>query len=206
MPVGGGLYGREIEYGDDGPSLDFFVVAVWDLTSGLHLVNGGGYDYLFGGDGDDILISTEGTAYLSGGNGTDTFVIQSSVGSEYIADFNTGDGDVIDLRHVLTGYNPLSDDLNDFLQISDSGGNSILSVDPDGYRHDEQLYSNCNVEWSDGAFKCGRSCHEWEFVGGIIASLPSWWGELFTLAILRINHCRNFRHIPAFRLAKLHQV
>lgn len=132
MPVGGGLYGREIEYGDDGPSLDFFVVAVWDLTSGLHLVNGGGYDYLFGGDGDDILISTEGTAYLSGGNGTDTFVIQSSVGSEYIADFNTGDGDVIDLRHVLTGYNPLSDDLNDFLQISDSGGNSILSVDPDG--------------------------------------------------------------------------
>ena len=49
-----------------------------------------------------------------------------------VMDFNAAQGDVIDISDLLSGYDPLSDAISDFVQFTDSGSNSILSVDTDG--------------------------------------------------------------------------
>lgn len=51
-----------------------------------------------------------------------------------IADFNTGQGDKIDITDVLSGsgYNPGTHTLSDWVSIVDSGGNGYLYVDQDG--------------------------------------------------------------------------
>jgi hypothetical protein len=71
-------------------------------TSGSDVISGGsGNDVLNGGGGDDILI---------GGSGADTFVIGSfnSSGLDFIADFRTSDGDIIQLSSSLRASNPHS--------------------------------------------------------------------------------------------------
>ncbi|MGE4529678.1 MAG: type I secretion C-terminal target domain-containing protein, partial [Rhodospirillaceae bacterium] len=46
--------------------------------------------------------------------------------------FSLTDEDVIDLRAVLSGYDPLEDDIADFVQFTNAGSNSELAVDLDG--------------------------------------------------------------------------
>ena len=99
------------------------------------LEGGAGNDTLIGGDGDDILYGQDGTDVLTGGAGADTFVFEAASAykaRDTVTDFNTGDGDVLDLRDLLEMYDPLADNLSDFVRIVDSGGNAILSVDRDG--------------------------------------------------------------------------
>lgn len=110
-----------------------------DSLSGLggndYLYGGDGDDALFGGDGDDVLIGGIGSDALYGGDGADVFAFLSSDvgnGIDTLHDFSLTDEDVIDLRDVLSGYDPLEDDIADFVQFTNAGSNSELAVDLDG--------------------------------------------------------------------------
>ena len=99
------------------------------------LYGGAGNDRLIGGDGDDILYGQDGSDTLTGGIGADTFVFEAATAykaRDTITDFSTADGDVLDLRDLLEMYDPLAGNLSDFVRITESNGNSIVSVDRDG--------------------------------------------------------------------------
>jgi Ca2+-binding RTX toxin-like protein len=99
------------------------------------LEGGDGHDRLDGGDGDDFLYGQIGNDILTGGAGADSFVFEAAAaynGRDTITDFNTGEGDVLDLRDLLEIYDPLADALSDFVRIQDSGANAIVSIDRDG--------------------------------------------------------------------------
>jgi Ca2+-binding RTX toxin-like protein len=128
--------------------------ATWDLTTGYKLYDSdaghdlrgysgndvmhghGGSDYLYGHDGNDILYGGSGSDYLTGGDGADTYGFEAASvfdASDTIYGFNTGQNDEIDVSDVLDGfYNPLTDLITDFVQITTSGADSILSIDQDG--------------------------------------------------------------------------
>ncbi|XWN29346.1 MAG: type I secretion C-terminal target domain-containing protein [Devosia sp.] len=102
-----------------------------------NLIDGrGGSDTLSGGAGNDTLISHNGLDTMTGGADGDTFVFLSSFAFNHIdtiTDFDTTDGDALDLSDVLTGfYDPLSDLITDFVEITDNGTNSFLKVDTTG--------------------------------------------------------------------------
>ena len=95
----------------------------------------GGDDVLNGGDGDDTLSGGAGIDMLYGQNGADTFVFEAAsafTNSDNVQDFSLVDGDKIDISDVLIGYDELTDLISDFVQITDDGTHSYLSVDADG--------------------------------------------------------------------------
>lgn len=47
-------------------------------------------------------------------------------------DFSVSEGDLIDLSAILSSYDPLSDDIHDFVIVTESAGNTLLSVDVTG--------------------------------------------------------------------------
>lgn len=134
--------------------VEFDDSTVWDLTQGLHLRNndtgrslygsavddwilgGVGNDTLWGYGGDDTLVGGGGTNLLIGGAGADTYMfLASDVGSgvSTISGFSLVDNDVIDLRDVLSAYDPLTDILSDYVQFSSDGwGGTNVNVDIDG--------------------------------------------------------------------------
>lgn len=99
------------------------------------LIGGTGDDQMYAGAGDDTLIGAGGSDFMSGSSGADTFGFES--GSAFtnvvtIGDFSTTDGDKLDLRDLLTAYDPLTDVITDFVLIEDAGSNSSVKVDRDG--------------------------------------------------------------------------
>lgn len=93
-----------------------------------------GSNVLEGNDGNDTLYGDDGLDVLWGGAGDDTFTFDSSTAYndvDQIADFNSND-DVIDVADLLTGYDPMTDVLEDFVQITDNGTDSTLSIDSNG--------------------------------------------------------------------------
>ncbi|MCC7305010.1 MAG: type I secretion C-terminal target domain-containing protein [Alphaproteobacteria bacterium] len=106
-----GFRGNDVLYGDDGND--------W--------INGhAGNDHLYGGDGADTL---------HGGDDADVFHFETETAFndvDTIMDFTPGDDDAIDISDVLFGYDPLSDDIADFVTFTDYGGNSQVFVDRDG--------------------------------------------------------------------------
>jgi Ca2+-binding RTX toxin-like protein len=134
--------------------VEFDDSTVWDMSAGLHIRNndtarnlfgtayddviegGTGNDTLYGYGGNDTLIGGGGSDLLIGGAGADTFVfLASDVGNgvDTIAGFNFSDNDKIDLRDMLSGYDPLTDALSDFVQFTNSPwGETIVKVDLDG--------------------------------------------------------------------------
>jgi len=95
-----------------------------------------GTNLLYGGDGDDILYGEGGLDTLHGGDGEDTFIfLTASAFSnvDVIRDFSVADDDVLDLTDILdTVYDPLTDDIADFISFSESSGSTFVSVDRDG--------------------------------------------------------------------------
>lgn len=91
-------------------------------------------DYLHGGADDDDIYGGAGTDILYGGADADTFFFENGLISEVdvIKDFSTGDSDAIDISDVLTGYDYGTDDITEWVQITDNGTDSTLSVDVDG--------------------------------------------------------------------------
>jgi Ca2+-binding RTX toxin-like protein len=92
-----------------------------------------GNDTITGEGGDDRLYGGNGNDTIHGGSGADTFFFLSGeTGIDTIGDFTTEDGDALDISDLLSGYDPMSDVLSDFVEITDSGSDSIVKVDADG--------------------------------------------------------------------------
>jgi Ca2+-binding RTX toxin-like protein len=91
----------------------------------------GGNDILNGGDGNDILLGGMGDNTLTGGAGADTFMfVKGDTGTSTITDFNTSQGDVIDLSDLLSGH---GDDLTQYLQVGkEADGTATLLVSSAG--------------------------------------------------------------------------
>ncbi len=100
-------------------------------------IDGGtGADTLYGDNGDDTLIGGAGADTLTGGAGADVFAFHAAdlgTGVDRITDFSVSQGDKIDISDILHGhYDPAANALADFVQMTASGGNTILSVDLGG--------------------------------------------------------------------------
>lgn len=94
-----------------------------------------GNDVLRGEDGNDFLRGGAGADYLYGGTGNDRFYFGTAelgTGVDTLFDFNEGEGDRIDLRDLLSSYDSLTDDINDFITLTENGGNTTISVDTNG--------------------------------------------------------------------------
>ena len=94
-----------------------------------------GNDVIYAGGGDDVLYGEDGLDTFYGGLGADTFVFEAA--SAYsdidgIYDFSLAEGDALDLIDLLTAYDPLSDLITDFVEITDDGTNSYVAVDANG--------------------------------------------------------------------------
>ncbi len=90
-------------------------------------------DQLRGSGGDDVLIGALGGDVLIGGSGADTFVIRSlAEAGDVIADFNVAEGDRLDLRGVLVGYDPNTSVLSNFVTTHEDDGATIVAVDANG--------------------------------------------------------------------------
>ncbi len=90
---------------------------------------------LNGGAGNDVLYGNGGADTFTGGLGADTFVFKSETAFSSpvtISDFNTSQGDKIDISGVLGSFDPVSQVVGDYIQMATSGANTILSVDLDG--------------------------------------------------------------------------
>ena len=99
------------------------------------LLGGDDNDTLLGGNGNDLLYGGDGVDSLNGGGGSDTFIFEglgafSSIDS--LQDFSLLDLDMLDISDLLIDYDPVTEAITDFVMITDSGANSILSVDADG--------------------------------------------------------------------------
>ena len=116
------------------------------VTSGNNVLNGNddndtlnagpGSDALFGGNGKDLLVAGSGNATMNGGGSGDTFrFLRVSGHVDTVMDFHTGIGDKIDVSQVLTGFDPATDTLGNFVHAARSGSDTMLSVDPPGSRH-----------------------------------------------------------------------
>ena len=87
--------------------------------------------YVIEWEGTNILTSTPTTNYLNGGdgldtiygsNGTDIFIFEAASAFnnvDIINGFRASDGDAIDISDVISGYDPLTDSIADFVMISD---------------------------------------------------------------------------------------
>jgi Ca2+-binding RTX toxin-like protein len=91
------------------------------------IVGNTGSNTLAGGDGSDVL---------TGGLSDDVFLFDAATaygGIDTITDFNTAQGDAINIADLLTGnYDPMLHVLTDFVRFSDSGGDTIVEIDRDG--------------------------------------------------------------------------
>jgi Ca2+-binding RTX toxin-like protein len=114
-----GLAGDDILVGGDG-----------DDT----LVGGPGNDIIDGGAGDDLIIgNADADSSLSGGSGADTFrYLSMNDVPDIIEDFDTTEGDVLDIAMVLDydGSTPLEDYV--LLDTTTSPGDTLVMVNPTG--------------------------------------------------------------------------
>ena len=81
---------------------------------------------LYGGAGIDMLY---------GEAGSDVFMFESIsafTASDNIQDFKLAENDKLDISDLLVGFDPLTSAITDFVQITETGTNSYLSVDSDG--------------------------------------------------------------------------
>ena len=110
------------------------------------LYGGSGNDTITGGNDNDTIVGGFGNDAIQGGNATDTIVYLSlDDGKDTIGGFNTDvpttkSGDVLDISAVLDladstwtdGQNLAFAISNGFVSLTNSGGNTLVSVDIDG--------------------------------------------------------------------------
>ncbi|NCT07801.1 MAG: type I secretion C-terminal target domain-containing protein [Alphaproteobacteria bacterium] len=136
---------------------DIFFGSGDDVFLGNYLYFSPAYS-VYMGDGDDIVNTGTQGAYnfdnadffLGSGNDTfyirgtgeieqvwgeadaDTYIFSFVGGTTTINDFSMADGDVIDISQILTGYDPMSDLISDFVRFVDVGADAYLQVDSNG--------------------------------------------------------------------------
>jgi Ca2+-binding RTX toxin-like protein len=111
-----------------------------DTLSGIANVTGSSHDDTITGDSNDnVLYGNGGNDYITGGAGADTFLLKGATamtGVTTIADFNTTDGDKLDIADLIPTYDPSTDPyqiaINNFVELTTSGGSTQVKVDVDG--------------------------------------------------------------------------
>lgn len=96
------------------------------------LYGGAGDDIIYGEAGDDVLVGGAGDDTLIGGEGADTFVFTNNGDADTIRDFDASEGDALDISDVLSGFDALSDSLDDFVFTASNGSNTEVHVDTSG--------------------------------------------------------------------------
>jgi large repetitive protein len=94
-----------------------------------------GADRVYGLDGNDNITGGPGIDILSGGAGADRFIwspAHTGGGADQITDFNTGQGDILDIAALLTGFTPGVTPITNFVNLSESAGNTLVQIDPTG--------------------------------------------------------------------------
>jgi Ca2+-binding RTX toxin-like protein len=91
---------------------------------------------LSGGSGNDTITGGGGADELYGNSGADTFLFKAASafsGVVNIHDFTSGGGnDVIDIKDVISTYDPGTMAITDWVQITTVGSDSVVKVDTDG--------------------------------------------------------------------------
>ena len=103
------------------------------------LTGNAGKNMLYGGAGNDVLDGGMGHDILTGGSGADTFLFTSAANNtgknaDNVKDFNAGQGDVIDIHSILSSFNSVASKLSDFVQLTESNGNTLLNLDANGLK------------------------------------------------------------------------
>jgi hypothetical protein len=100
------------------------------------IAGGAGIDTIDGGGGDDTITGGFGADIMTGGSGADTYIWQAidilSGAVDTITDFAAGQNDLVDLSNLLTAFNPGTDVISDFVQLSESAGNTTVQIDQTG--------------------------------------------------------------------------
>lgn len=103
------------------------------------LIGKEGNDTLWGNSGNDTLYGGHGIDWMKGGDGADLFILDGNdPGFNTIHDLRLHKGDRIQINDILD-FDPHTDDIADFIQITQSGTNSIISVDLDGSANGESF-------------------------------------------------------------------
>ncbi|RPH24165.1 type I secretion C-terminal target domain-containing protein [Buttiauxella warmboldiae] len=71
--------------------------------------------------GDTLIYDLLNASSTTGGNGADTW-----------KNFSLAQGDKIDIHDLLTGWNPASSNIANYLNVATSGNNTVISIDRDG--------------------------------------------------------------------------
>ena len=131
-----------VDMGDFGGNTGNAILSVYNTSSGAEytqgtsaadtLSDGAGKDILEGLGGDDSLNGGAGADVLYGGAGADVFVFNDIGNSDTIVDFDAVDGDALDISGLLVGFDVLQDDINDFLHFTDTGSETVVTIDTDG--------------------------------------------------------------------------
>ena len=128
-------HGDDTIYGGAGNDVIFGDYSGATASDGDDMLYGeAGDDILIGFGGNDTLDGGDGADDLRGGNGADTFVMGLTGEVDIVRDFDAGEGDMLDFSDILSGFytNPGSQAIEDFIQITDNGSHSTVSVDQNG--------------------------------------------------------------------------
>ena len=97
------------------------------------IYGGAGDDIIFGQEGDDVIYGGLGNDVLYGGSGADSFVfMDANEGVDTIKDFNVAEGDVLDISNILSGFDPLTDALTNYVNVVHNGADTVVQVDVTG--------------------------------------------------------------------------
>jgi Ca2+-binding RTX toxin-like protein len=89
-----------------------------------------GMENLVGSSFNDTLSGNNGANTITGGAGADTFVFRTG-GIDTITDFSAAQGDILDISNLVSGLVQV-DDIDNFLRLTTSGGNTNVLVDNNG--------------------------------------------------------------------------
>lgn len=104
----------------EGILTNFGYVIEWEASSLINTVDN---VILDGGLGEDNL---------NGDVGIDIFDLNNNDAVDTIYDFDAAGRDQLDVSDLISGYDPLADDLNDFIQLTEASGDTTISIDSDG--------------------------------------------------------------------------
>lgn len=102
------------------------------------IVGSSGNNILIGSEGDDILVGLGGDDTLTGGDGLDRFkfveedINDGSVGMDTITDFDTSEGDILDVADLLGGITEDAATLDGYLHFELVGGDTVIHLNKDG--------------------------------------------------------------------------